>query len=207
MISAPSTEASREQAHCRPDPQPLSALRSRQRLRVSRRVLQLEPGVSDVSQPLFRIALQASAQNACEHRRRIRRNRRPVHGAFHHGRDRVRRSRSGKGGTTDEHFVDDATERPDVGAAIDLLPSGLLGAHVRHRARNGALLSLEGRRQQIRVRAAYAPCRLGETKIEHLHDAIRRQLDVGRLEVAMDDALVVDDLECSGHLAGDTYDF
>ena len=98
--------------------------RNRQRLGVSRGVLELEAGVGDVSQPLFRITLQTSAQHARDRRRRIRRNRRPVHGAFHHGRDRVRRGGSGKGGTTDDHFVDDATERPDVGAAIDLLSRG-----------------------------------------------------------------------------------
>src|SRR4029450_11685468 len=46
----------------------------------------------------------------------------------------------------------------------------------------------------------------GQTEIEHLHYAIRRQLDVRRLEGAVDKPLVMDALECSSHLAGDAHD-
>ena len=40
----------------------------------------------------------------------------------------------------------------------------------------------------------------GETKVEHLHDAVGRDLDVRRLEIAVDDAFVVRGLERVGDL-------
>jgi hypothetical protein len=40
----------------------------------------------------------------------------------------------------------------------------------------------------------------GETKVENLHDTIRRDLDVRRLQIAMDDAFVVSGLEGVGDL-------
>jgi hypothetical protein len=42
--------------------------------------------------------------------------------------------------------------------------------------------------------------RLGQTEVEHLHLAARRELDVGRLEIAMDDAFLVRRLERVGDL-------
>ena len=45
--------------------------------------------------------------------------------------------------------------------------------------------------------------RFGEAEVEHLHDAVRRDLHVGRLEIAMDDAFLVRGLERLGDLAGD----
>ena len=42
-----------------------------------------------------------------------------------------------------------------------------------------------------------------ESEVEHLDDAIGPDLDVGRLEVTMDDALVVRGLERVGNLTGD----
>ena len=45
--------------------------------------------------------------------------------------------------------------------------------------------------------------RLGQAEVEHLHDTVRRDLDVRGLQVAVDDALVVGHLERVGHLARD----
>ena len=36
---------------------------------------------------------------------------------------------------------------------------------------------------------------LGETEVQHLHRAVRRDLDVRRLQVAMDDAALVGEVE------------
>ena len=44
---------------------------------------------------------------------------------------------------------------------------------------------------------------LGEAEVDHLHRAGLRHHDVGRLEVAMDDALLVRRLERLGDLPGD----
>ena len=44
---------------------------------------------------------------------------------------------------------------------------------------------------------------LGQTEVEQLDRAARRDLDVGRLEIAVDDALVVRGFEAVGNLPGD----
>jgi hypothetical protein len=44
---------------------------------------------------------------------------------------------------------------------------------------------------------------LREAEVQHLHHAAGRHLDVGRLEVAVDHALVVRGLEGRRHLTGD----
>ena len=45
--------------------------------------------------------------------------------------------------------------------------------------------------------------RLGEAEVEHLHLAFGRDLDVGGLEIAVDDALVVRRFERLGNLPRD----
>ena len=45
--------------------------------------------------------------------------------------------------------------------------------------------------------------RLREAEIEHLHGPVRADLDVGRLEIAMDDALLVRRVERLGDLPRD----
>ncbi len=49
--------------------------------------------------------------------------------------------------------------------------------------------------------AASPDASLREPEVEHLHHALRRHLDVGRLEVAVDDALLVRRVERLGHVA------
>ena len=56
------------------------------------------------------------------------------------------------------------------------------------------------------VRSAAEPIaasRLGETEVEHLHHAVRRDLDVRRLQIAVDDAFLVRRLERLGDLPRD----
>ena len=56
----------------------------------------------------------------------------------------------------------------------------------------------------VRVgRRAVAADGLGEAEVEDLHDAVRRDLDVRRLQVAVDDPLLVGGLERVGDLPRD----
>jgi hypothetical protein len=48
---------------------------------------------------------------------------------------------------------------------------------------------------------------LGQAEVEHLHETVWSDLDVGGFEVAMDDAFVVRGLERIGNLTGDRQRF
>ena len=110
-----------------------------------------------------------------------------------------------KSGMAGQHLVHDAAERPDVGAAVERQPARLLGAHVggRPHHRVGAGLA---RRQRVRsglVAARIGDDGFGQAEVEHLHHAVGRELDVGRLQIAVDDALFVRGVERVHDLAGD----
>ena len=99
-----------------------------------------------------------------------------------------------------QQLVEHHPEREDVRPPINQLAPRLLRRHVGHRTRHGSPLCQLGRRGCLPVRDAGHPP--GEPKINHLHVPARRQYDVGRLEVAMDDARRVRRLERVGNLPG-----
>jgi hypothetical protein len=66
----------------------------------------------------------------------------------------------------------------------------LLGAHVSRRTENRAVARLA----RIEMRAV-GTSRSRQAEIEHLHRAVRGDLDVRRLQVAVDDALLVGGVE------------
>jgi len=102
-----------------------------------------------------------------------------------------------------EHLVEHAAERPDIGPPVDHLPARLLGAHVGGRTKNHALRrggqAHRGRVEHTRF-AAGGSEHLGQPEVEHLDAAIRRQLDVRGLQVAMDDVLLVRGFDRVGDL-------
>ena len=98
-------------------------------------------------------------------------------------------------------------ERPDVGALVGGLTFGLFGSHVACSAQDhpslrgvhadgGRLLGIPAARRSQRVY-------LRQTEIENLHSAAGRDFDIGRLQVAMDDALFVRGFERSSDLPAD----
>ena len=114
-----------------------------------------------------------------------------------------------------ERLVEAAAERPHVGARIGGQPAGLLGTHVRRgaeqrpRARRlggqgGGVREVTeragGGAAATRLRSLLVGHRLGETEVEDLDPAVVRELDVGRLEIAMQDPLLVRRLESLGDL-------
>ena len=108
-----------------------------------------------------------------------------------------------------EHLVEHAPERPDVAAFVDVLATRLL------RAMYAAVPSIMptpvimagdvmvGDAVGSDVAAGIRISQLREPEIQHLHGAVRPHLDVGRLQVAMDDALLVRGLERFGDLSRD----
>ena len=85
-----------------------------------------------------------------------------------------------------EQLVEDDAERVDVGSRVELrhVPDDLLGTHVAHRPDHLARHRLY-RRLQFGLRGAR------EAEVEHLGPARFGDEDVGRLQVAVNDAAVM----------------
>ncbi len=97
-----------------------------------------------------------------------------------------------KGQFPGEHFIKDYAERPDVRPVIHLLPPGLLGRHVAHRPHGRPFLSDQGGSRDP-----------GQPEVHDLGLALRRDHDVGALDVPVDDPFDVGFLEPFGDLSRD----
>ena len=82
-----------------------------------------------------------------------------------------------------EHLVEQAAERPDVGALIDGFASGLLGTHVRRRAEHHSGLRHRWRRERGGPRSCEIARveRFRQAEVQDLDRAIGPDLDVGGL--------------------------
>ncbi len=89
-------------------------------------------------------------------------------------------------------LVEDDAERPDVRAGVDLVALGLLGGHVGDRAHGGS-----------RDRHPGLSGELGQAEIQDLGRPVRSDHDVARLDVAVDDAVLVGLGQALGHLGGE----
>jgi len=92
--------------------------------------------------------------------------------------------------TTSEHFVHHDTQGPQVGPPVHARPVRLLGAHVRDGSQRRPVT---GHRDVLQPR---------QTEVHDLRQAAIGKDDVARLDVAVDDALVVGALESAGNLDG-----
>ena len=112
---------------------------------------------------------------------------------------------AGKRARAGEHLVQHNTKRPDVRAFVGGLAACLLGGHVRGGPHQHALPGQNGRtcdrgrHRRIELDTAGGAI-LGchdprQAKVEHFHRAIRCDLNVCGLQIAMHDALLVRRLE------------
>ena len=110
-----------------------------------------------------------------------------------------------EGAVARDQLIKDAAKGEDVGAGIDVTRFDLLRRHVLGRADDGVCASeqrdcrLLGRRAWRRSHAGGRRRQLGESEVEEL-DALLGDEDIGRLEIAMDDALAVRRVECLADL-------
>ena len=127
---------------------------------------------------------------------------------LHDRRERFGDVLTSEGPAGRNHFIEDAAERPDVGASSTARPlacSGDMYAAVPSSTPACVMagdVSI-GECDRIAVRAACRVQRLGQAEVEHLDDAVGRDLHVGRLEIAVDDAALVRRLERLGDLPRD----
>ncbi len=115
-----------------------------------------------------------------------------VHDLLENGQRRI----AGKRGLAGAHLVQDRAQTEQVGSLIGLFAQRLLGGHVERRAGDES----GGRELHILGDASQA-------KIGQLHAALRRfQQDVARLDVAMDQSLLVGRRETLCGLHADAHD-
>ena len=170
--------------------------------RLCERILDGNARITDVAKPLPEIFLQAPRQelpdrtgvfcgSTCQSGSRCR-----TFATVSGAPSAVERTSTG------QHLEQDAAERPDVGPPVDLSPARLLGTHVGRRPHHGAFFRGDrGDRSALQPPSSLSVIRPRQTEVEHLDGPVAADLDVGRLEIAVDDALLVRALHCVGDLA------
>ena len=117
----------------------------------------------------------------------------------------VARERAASG----QQLVQQTAEGPEVAALVGLVPLRLFGAHIRRRAKQHADTGHRRRRRECRRGREVHPAvrlrlrQLREAEVEHLDRPIRPQLDVCRLQIAMNDPARVCGFEGIRDLLGD----
>jgi hypothetical protein len=84
-----------------------------------------------------------------------------------------------------QHLVKDRSEREDIRARINRTALGLLGRHVRRRAHDEARSRAQRRHSRL---SGTGLNELGKSEVENLGTPVARDHDVGRLDIAMNDA-------------------
>ena len=121
------------------------------------------------------------------------------------GAERVRNGRARERAGAGDHLVQHGAEAEDVASCIYLPAGGLLGRHVRGGSGNRAWRAKRQIRcvSQFRFVGSVIPNQLGQAEVEHLHRAVRADHDVGRFQIAMDDAARVSRRQRIGDRYGD----
>jgi len=124
---------------------------------------------------------------------------------------RVRNRLAPEGLLAREHLVEHGAESEDVAALVHGLAAGLLGAHVRGGAKQDGAAGEGGGGQGWRLGGVGGGGIVGEgfgkAEVEHLDLALGGDLDVRRLQVAVDDAALVGLFEGVDELTQDGGDF
>ncbi|MFY9725651.1 MAG: hypothetical protein WAJ87_09160, partial [Bryobacteraceae bacterium] len=97
-----------------------------------------------------------------------------------------------------EQFIVNGAECPDVAPRVDFLAGELLRRHIKHAANQEPSLG-EARRAVARE--------AGDSEIHHLNRSIVEHHDVGGLDVAMDDPVLMGALQALGGLRHDAHPF
>ena len=169
-------------------------------------VVQLESSIGNVVESGPRVLAQTSPKQAPGIGGRGRGEPIQIGLALEDLRDHVRYRVSRVCLLPDQHFVEHATECPDIGSGIDPPSARLLRTHVGGRAQHHAGLGHRGgnrgRKGQIllvRIRV-HGP---RQSEVEDLHRPVGHEPDVRGLQIAVDDFLLVRGLQTERDLPGD----
>jgi hypothetical protein len=160
--------------------------------------VELRPDRSRVRVPRRRILREASVHDGLHVTRDVgshAANRRRL--VAQDRRDGAQLCRADERPAAGQHLVEHGAERKDVGSRVDGAPFGLFGGHIGRGSHDQP-----GPRPQRRHRlfSGRALDELREAEVEDLRAAVARDHDVGRLDVAMDDAVGMRRGERGGHL-------
>ncbi len=144
-------------------------------------------------------------QQAPHRRGRAGRQRGPVRIALDNPGGDVDARFAGKCGPARQHLVDDAAEGPDVGALVDRSTARLLGTHVAGRPCDHAFPVLERQPGQSRRIGGRVVTRknLRQAEVQNLDGAIGGDLDIGRLQIAVNHTFLMRSFERCGDVTGD----
>ena len=193
---APAIPATSSDDACRPrgsSRQPRRSARTWARHLAARR-LEISGHITNVSHTSSGVLFETSLQQACNGRRRGRGKRRKVGLALQDRCNRVRDRLPRECDAAGQHFVHHAAKRPDVSPLVDRFPARLFGTHIGRSPEHGALARVTPRH---RGRLREARCRsvtrrgLREPEVQYLDNAVRRDLDVGRFEISVNDPLLM----------------
>ena len=106
------------------------------------------------------------------------------------GAQRVSNGGARKCTNAGHHLVQHRPEAEDVASGIHPSAAGLLRRHIRRSPGNRPRRAQRHIRcvRQRRFIRAFTSTQFGQTEVEHLHGTIRADHDVGRFQIAMDDA-------------------
>jgi hypothetical protein len=153
-------------------------------------IVQIEQRVADVAEALLRILLEGAAQQSSQRFRAPGWQTIEVRIALEDAREHLGRGLSLERAPPREHLVEHARKRPHVGAMVHGLTAGLLGTHVRGGTQYPSGKGVGERRVHVSPPAVAADS-LGDSEVQHLDHAGRRDLDVRGLQVAVDHACLV----------------
>ena len=170
------------------------------------RFLDFDAGVGDVVEATLRVLLQAPAKKLADGGGRLFRQKGPIGLRAQDRRKGVGHGFARKRLPARQALVEHAAEGEDVGAFVERLAARLLRAHVgrgsedragvRRRSRDG-----RGKRRVDRASGRFRDPR--ESEVEHFDGTVGPDLDVGWLQVPMDDARFVRRLQARRDAGGD----
>ena len=201
-------EAGRPEHEKAPAPAPRrDRHRARARGPVALEVPQVHHEVAGRGVPAVPVLLQALADDALELRRHALARRPQLdRGGVADLVDRLGRGVPDEGQPARRQLVEDDAQAEEVGARVEVLAQGLLGAHVGHRAHHDPGLGPRLRDLLAVERPRAVPVPPREAEVQHLDLALRRHDRVRGLDVPVDDAPPVGLLEGGGHLRPDLDD-
>ena len=161
-------------------------------------------------QALRRLLDEASAQQRADPGRCLARQGLPVGFVLHDGRDDVGERLAVERLFARQHLVQHAAECPDVAPLVHRFAARLFGTHVRRgpqqHPRHRPCVSHRRRLRHIDGWGVVAQA-FRQTEVENLHFSGRRDDDVGRLEIAVNDSFVVCRLKGIAGLNGEIHEF